>query len=57
MTLEAIRTMAHRLSGNLVEVLEVGQTEVPRLLRSRNALWHDIARDFLVIWGPPLQSL
>ena len=54
---EVIRDIAGRISGNRVEILEVGQTEIPRLIVSRRPLWREIARDFLLIYGTPLQDL
>jgi hypothetical protein len=46
-----------RLAGNRTEVLEVGEEELPRLLRSRKPLWADIQRDGLLVFGSPLLSL
>lgn len=55
--LETIRASADRLSGNRVEILEVGRAEIPGLLGSRSRLWRDIERDFLIIYGTPLQNM
>lgn len=54
---DAIRTSAHELSGNRVEILEEGQREMRRLVSSRSPLWREIVRDALVIHGPPLDEL
>jgi predicted nucleotidyltransferase len=56
-SVEAIRSQARRLSGNNVEVLEVGQSEVRRLVRSGKPLWRNIVRDAVVIFGSPLHEL
>lgn len=55
--LEQIRTTGTRLSGNPVEILEVGQGEVRTLLLGRDSVWCDIARDFLPIYGVPVTDL
>jgi DNA-binding transcriptional ArsR family regulator len=46
-----------RLTGNRTEVLEVGEAELPRLLRGRKPLWADIQRDGVVVFGSPLAAL
>ncbi len=51
------RGRARRLTGNPVEVLEVGAGELPRRLRSRQTLWAEVQRDGLVIHGRPLADL
>jgi len=56
-TLDAIRTRAGRLAGNRVELLEVDEADVPRLLRRPRPLWQEILRDFLPIYGPSLQDV
>ncbi|HXW78487.1 MAG TPA: helix-turn-helix domain-containing protein [Acidimicrobiales bacterium] len=48
---------AHRLTGNRVEVLEVDEADIGRLLRGRKPLWADIVRDGLVVFGADLQQL
>ena len=45
------------LTGNLVEVLEVSEPEVARLLRSRSPLWVDVQRDGGVVFGTDLAEL
>src|SRR5439155_17464432 len=54
---ERWRANARRLAGNAVEVLEVGELEAARLLRSRKPLWVDVRRDGLVIFGRDLTDL
>jgi predicted nucleotidyltransferase len=54
---EAVRAQARRLSGNHIDILEVGQAEVPRLLRAKRPLWREIVRDFRLIYGFPLQDM
>lgn len=45
------------VSGNRVEVLEVGEADIPARLNSRRSVWQDIRRDGLVVYGPSLESL
>jgi hypothetical protein len=54
---ERWREGACRLTGNAVQVLEVGELEAARLLRSRKPLWVDVQRDGLVIFGRDLTTL
>jgi DNA-binding transcriptional ArsR family regulator len=54
---ERWRGSARRLTGNAVQVLEVGELEAARLLRSRKPLWLDVQRDGLVIFGRDLADL
>jgi DNA-binding transcriptional ArsR family regulator len=54
---ERWRGSARRLTGNTVQVLEVGELEAARLLRSRKPLWLDVQRDGLVIFGRDLPDL
>ena len=51
------RRAVRRASGNPVEVLEVGMSEVAALLRGRRPLWHDVRRDGLVVHGSSLVQL
>lgn len=55
--LDTIRVRGRRLSGNPVEILEVGRAECHRLLRGKRPLWRAIAKEALVIHGPPLLEL
>lgn len=48
---------AQRLTGNHVEVLEVDDGEVARLLRSRRQLWLDVQRDGVVVHGRSIDEL
>jgi len=48
---------AHRLTGNRVEVIEVDEADIGRLLRSRKPLWNDILREGEVVFGAGLDEL
>jgi predicted nucleotidyltransferase len=54
---EAWRGEVRRLSGNTVEIVEVGEGEIGRLLRSRRPTWRDVLRDGVVVYGRPLVEL
>ena len=54
---DQIRDRGRVLSGNPVEILEVGQREVKSLIRSKRQLWREIARDAVVLHGRPLHEL
>ena len=56
-SVELWRSRIHRVSGNLVEVLEVGSEEIGARLSSRQPVWHDIHRDGLVVHGRSLNEL
>jgi hypothetical protein len=51
------RSAVRRLTGNSVEVLEIGEAEVPRRLRQPTALWRDLLRDGIPVHGPSLDAL
>jgi predicted nucleotidyltransferase len=55
--IESWRRTARRVSGNPVELVEVDEREIGRLLRSRRPLWRDVARDGVVVYGAPLAEL
>lgn len=55
--IEGWRQRARRLTGNPVEVVDVSERDVARLLRSRRPLWVDVARDGIVIAGRSLDDL
>ncbi len=55
--IERWRQSARRLTGNPVEVVDVGEGEVGRLLRSRKPLWAGVARDGIVVAGRSLEEL
>ena len=46
-----------RVTGNHVELLEVGELDASRLLRGRSSLWLDVQRDGVVIFGADLATL
>lgn len=56
-SLEAWRRDTQRLTGNVVEVLEVGADEAAVKLRSRSPVWADIRRDGRVVHGLGLDEL
>ena len=56
-SLEAWRRNTQRLTGNPVEVLEVGADEVAAKLGSRSPVWADIRRDGRVVHGLGLDEL
>jgi predicted nucleotidyltransferase len=56
-SLEAWRRDTRRLTGNPVEVLEVGADEAAAKLRSRSPVWTDIRRDGRVVHGLGLEEL
>jgi hypothetical protein len=51
------RRAVRRASGNRVEVVEVGMSEVATLLRGQRPLWQDVRRDGLVVHGSSLAQL
>jgi predicted nucleotidyltransferase len=55
--IEGWRQKVGRLSGNAVEIVEVGEGEIGRLLRSRRPMWRDVMRDGVVVYGAPLAEL
>lgn len=55
--IERWRERARQLTGNRVEVVEVGDADVSRLLRGRRPLWIDVNRDGIVVFGRPLPEL
>jgi predicted nucleotidyltransferase len=48
---------ASRISGNPVNVLTVGQDELRNLLRRKQSVWREIAKDGLVLIGSELPDL
>ena len=54
---ETWRQDVRRLSGNAVEIVEVGEGEIGRLLRGRRPMWKDVLRDAVVVYGAPLVEL
>lgn len=56
-SVEQWRSQIHRVSGNPVEVLEVGSDEIGARLRSRQAVWRDIRSEGLVVHGRGLTKL
>jgi DNA-binding transcriptional ArsR family regulator len=56
-SVEQWRSRIYRVSGNPVEVLEVGSDEIGARLSSRRSVWRDIRRDGLVVHGRSLNEL
>ncbi len=54
---EQWQTAVQRLSGNPVEVLELGVEEIAICLRSERQIWRDIRRDGVVVHGLSLHEL
>jgi DNA-binding transcriptional ArsR family regulator len=54
---ETWRQNAQRLTGNRVEVIEVDEQEVRRLLHSGQPLWTDVQADGIVVFGTGLAEL
>lgn len=48
---------ARERTGNPVNIVEVGESEVGRLLRSRRPVWRDLLADGVKVAGEPLESL
>jgi DNA-binding MarR family transcriptional regulator len=55
--IESWRQGARRLSGNRIEVIEVVESEVPRLLRSGQPMWSDVLAEGVLVAGTPLTDL
>ena len=56
-SVEQWRSQIRRISGNPVEVLEVGSDEIGARLRSRQPVWRDIRREGIVVQGQALDEL
>jgi predicted nucleotidyltransferase len=56
-SVEQWRSQIRRVSGNPVEVLEVGFEEIGTRLRSRQAAWRDIRREGIVVHGQGIDEL
>ncbi len=56
-SIEHWRPHIRRISGNPVEVLEVGSDEIGARLRSRQPVWRDIRREGIVVHGQALDEL
>jgi len=56
-SIEHWRSQIHRISGNQVEVLEVGSDEIGRRLGSRQPVWRDIRREGIVVHGQAIDEL
>lgn len=55
--LDQWRRDVSRVAGNRVEMVEVGEAELPGLLRGRKPLWADLQRDGVVVFGSSLVNL
>lgn len=56
-SVEQWRSAIRRMSGNRVEVLEVGSEEISGRLRSRQPVWRDIRREGIVVHGAGFDEL
>jgi DNA-binding transcriptional ArsR family regulator len=56
-SVEQWRSQIRRVSGNPVEVFEVGFEEIGARLRSGQAVWRDIRREGIVVHGRALDEL
>ena len=56
-SVEQWRATVRRVSGNPVEVLEVGSDQIAAHLNSRRQIWRDIRRDGLVVFGSTIDEL
>jgi predicted nucleotidyltransferase len=56
-SVESWRRQVRALSGNPVDLLEVGMEDLPRSLASRRPLWREIQREGVPIHGPTLREL
>jgi predicted nucleotidyltransferase len=54
---EAWRVDVRRIAGASVDLVEVGEADVARLLRTRRPMWRDVLRDGVVVYGIPLTEL
>jgi predicted nucleotidyltransferase len=55
--LERWRQKARQLTGNAVEVVEVGESDAARFLRGRRPLWTEVEREGIVVFGRTLAAL
>lgn len=56
-SVEQWKSELRQLTGNRVEVLEVGSDEIGSRLQGRQAVWRDIDRDGLVVHGAGFDTL
>ena len=56
-SVDIFRQTARRLTGNPIEVIEVGELDIRRLLRSGRSLWNDVQTEGLVVFGSGLAKL
>lgn len=54
---EAWRVDVRRMAGCSVDLVEVGEADIARLLRSRRPMWRDVLRDGVVVYGALLTEL
>jgi predicted nucleotidyltransferase len=55
--LQRWRTAVRRLTGNAVEIIDVGEAEVERALRSRRPLWRDASAEGTVVLGRSIADM
>lgn len=56
-SIDQLRTSGRRLTGNLLQVLEVAEQDVASLLESRRPVWVDIRREGRPVYGSSLDAL
>jgi predicted nucleotidyltransferase len=56
-SVEAWRADVRRIAGASVDLVEVSEADIARLLRSRRPMWRDVFRDGVVVYGAPLAEL
>jgi len=56
-SVEAWRVDVRRIAGASVDLVEVSEADIARLLRSRRPMWRDVFRDGVVVYGAPLAEL
>jgi predicted nucleotidyltransferase len=54
---EAWRADVRRMAGSAVDLIEVSEADIARLLRSRRPMWKDVLRDGIVVYGATLAEL
>lgn len=54
---EAWRRDVRRMAGTRIDLVEIAEGDIGRLLRSRRPMWQDIRRDGLVVYGAPIADM
>jgi DNA-binding transcriptional ArsR family regulator len=56
-SIDSWRELVRALTGNRVEVVEIGADTVAARLRGRSPLWRDVRRDGITVFGSPLTDV